>query len=591
MLSASLSGRKRTTPPPASGPAGRRWRWLLLALTCLTCWLALAGATRAAAPLPLDERATYPQMLGERGLYWLDPTGRASADDVARRPAASWQPTQTDRIYPLGEGRAVWLRLRIAPRPTDTHWYLDIPFANLDRATLYTQDAAGQWRAHSAGDRLPVADWAVPGRQPVLPLALSSSLPTEHLLRIEHGYPTSVPILLTEEHQLLTRERLVALGLGVYVGLTLLAMVVALAAALWLRDAASALFVVPTLLLGLSASTFAGVSGWLLWPHQAIWNDRSAAALPLLALVAMLAFVSVATAFGTRAPRLRHAPWALAAAGVALAAALPVLPGDVAVPATAALYSLLLLACLGVPAWAWWRGGDRHALGLLIGMSCLAAPAITHVLGLTGLLPTGLVSRYALLSGSALQLAVVLVTLIWRGRDRSLTRQRMRGLDRVDPATGLATRAAVRDHLRRMTARAQQQRHAYALLLIDLINLGEARRRFGRRAEQELPLRLADRLLTHTRAIDVVGRLGETRFVMLLDGPLDAAGASRLAHKVLSACQQPHEAEADSRLPRVRMALGLLPRDGLDPDQVLDKLAIQLDTVAPGDARALFQLA
>ena len=70
-----------------------------------------------------------------------------------------------------------------------------------------------------------------------------------------------------------------------------------------------------------------------------------------------------------------------------------------------------------------------------------------------------------------------------------------------------------------------------------------------------------------------------------------ASVASRLAHKVLSACQQPHEAEADSRLPRVRMALGLLPRDGLDPDQVLDKLAIQLDTVAPGDARALFQLA
>lgn len=34
---------------------------------------------------------------------------------------------------------------------------------------------------------------------------------------------------------------------------------------------------------------------------------------------------------------------------------------------------------------------------------------------------------------------------------------------------------------------------------------------------------------------------------------------------------------------------GVLPRDGQDPRGVLDQLAIMLDTVAPGDSRALFQ--
>ena len=72
-----------------------------------------------------------------------------------------------------------------------------------------------------------------------------------------------------------------------------------------------------------------------------------------------------------------------------------------------------------------------------------------------------------------------MVTLLWRGRDRSLTRQRMRGLDRADPATGLATQAVVREQLRRMTARAQRQEHAYAVLLIDLVNLAELRHKFG----------------------------------------------------------------------------------------------------------------
>lgn len=566
-----------------------------MALWVLAPWLLgaalMAVAAPATPPLALDERPSLPQMLGERGQFWLDTGGGADPDQVLALPAARWQRTSAEQVYPLRDGRALWIRFSVAPRPAGLHWYLEIPFANLNRATLYTREAGGGWRSHSAGDRLPVADWALPGRQPVLPLAPSPTQATEHLLRIEHAHPISVPILLTEEHQWLTRERLVALGLGAYIGLTLLAMVVALAAGLWMRDAASALFALPTLLLGLSAAGFAGLNGWLLWPRLAAWNDYSAAAFPLLSLAAMLVFLIVATAFGDRAPRLRRLPWALAAAGLLLAAVLPLLPGEQAALAMALLYGLLLLACLGVPAWAWWRGGDPHALGLLLGMGCLAAPGTTHVLRLMGLVPSGVLSRFVLLSGAALQLVLVLVTLLRRARDRSLTRQRMRGLDRVDPATGLATRAAVRDHLRRMTARAQQQRHAYALLLIDLVNLAEARQRFGRRAEHELPLRLADRLLSHTRAIDVVGRLGDRRFVMLLDGPLDAPAAGRLAQHVLAACQQPHETEPGSRLPRVRMALGLLPRDGQDPDQVLDKLAILLDTVAPGDTRALFQLA
>ena len=182
-----------------------------------------------------------------------------------------------------------------------------------------------------------------------------------------------------------------------------------------------------------------------------------------------------------------------------------------------------------------------------------------------------------------------MVTLLWRGRDRSLTRQRMRGLDRADPATGLATQAVVREQLRRMTARAQRQEHAYAVLLIDLVNLAEVRHKFGRRAWQELTLRLADRLLANMREVDTVGRLSDTRFVMLMDGPITADTASRLAQQILAQCLRPIRGRPEGWTPSVRMALGVLPRDGQDPRGVLDQLAIMLDTVAPGDSRALFQ--
>ena len=164
---------------------------------------------------------------------------------------------------------------------------------------------------------------------------------------------------------------------------------------------------------------------------------------------------------------------------MAVTVVLPFLSDAASARATAIVCTALLVGCIAVPAWAWWRGGDRHALGLLIGMVCLAGPATTDVLRLVSVMPTGLISRFVLLSGAALQLAAVMVTLLWRGRDRSLTRQRMRGLDRADPATGLATQAVVREQLRRMTARAQRQEHGYAVLLIDLVNLAELRHKFG----------------------------------------------------------------------------------------------------------------
>ena len=130
-------------------------------------------------------------------------------------------------------------------------------FKALEEAVSFI-GADGTWQSRTAGDHVPVVDWPVPGRQPVLPLTLSSTQPTEHLLRIEHAFATSVPMMLTNEHQVLMRERVVTMGLGIYFGITLLGCVMALAAAVWMRDLASALLVPPTLLLGLSAASFAG---------------------------------------------------------------------------------------------------------------------------------------------------------------------------------------------------------------------------------------------------------------------------------------------------------------------------------------------
>ena len=564
------------------------WAWGIALPVAAQAVASLAGP--AGAPAVLDARPAYASALASHIEYWIDREGQAELSAVATARELPWQPLRPDQVLPLGGRAAVWMRFSMAPLPMHQHWYVEIPFASLNLVTLSSRGADGRWTTLRAGDRIAVADWAVPGRQPLLPLTLSAREVTQHWLRVQHAFPTSVPVFAVEEHQLLRRERLVSLGLGVYFGLTLLATVLTLAAAVWMRDSAAALFVLPALLLGLSAATFAGIGGWLLWPRHPGWADLSSFVLPVLALLATLAFVTVASGFAHRVPRLRRLPWGVVGAGLLLALALAWLPEAWQAGLTALYGTLALLLCIALPGWAWWRGGDRHALGLLIGMVCLAGPASTHILRLLGIMPTGIVSRFVLLSGAALQLAVVLSTLIWRGRDRTLTLQRMRGLDRTDPATGLASPTALQQALRRMTARAQRQNYSFALLMIDLVNLAEMRGRFGRRAEQELPIRLADRLLNHMREVDMVGRLGDKRFVMLMEGPLGPAYAEERAYQLVARCTEPVSGRPEGWAPQLRVALGIMPRDGRDPRQLLDQMAVLLDTVAPGDRRTVFKL-
>lgn len=567
----------------------RSWRavaWLtpLLLMLC-------AFAAQAQPPLlKLDPVPEQARRLGTDGQYWLDPTGRATPAQVMQLPESAWQRTESDHIYPLHTtDDKLWIRLQTAPiGPSDRHWYLEIPYANLDRATLFVQAADGQWTRQEAGDALPVASWPLPHRQPLLQLSPRPDAAVTHLLQIDHAIPTSVPILVTDEQQLLRRERTVSVGLGMYFGISALAILVALSNALRWRDLAFGLYALFTLLTALSAASFAGFAGFMLWPRHAAWNNNAALVFPLLTLAAALAFVVAATELQLRSRRFFTVAAAAVGAGLLLALAAAWLPPTWADEVIGIYAIVALLLGVAVPAWATWHG-DRYAPAFLVGMVCLVAPASSFVMRLFQLAPVGLVTRFLLLGGAALQLSILMVTLLRRARERSLTAQRVHGLDRTDPATGLSTPAVVMERLRRMTARAQRQEHMIAVLLIDLVNMRELRQLFGRRVEQEMPVQLANRLLHVMREIDTAGRLGEHRFIMLIEGPVTLTAIEDQAQRVLAHGLRPMRGRPEGWTPKLRMALGVMPRDARDPDLLLEKLALMLDTVAPGDNRLLFR--
>jgi diguanylate cyclase (GGDEF)-like protein len=192
--------------------------------------------------------------------------------------------------------------------------------------------------------------------------------------------------------------------------------------------------------------------------------------------------------------------------------------------------------------------------------------------------------------GIAIELPVLLVILMVRSQQRREHNRRIQGLDRIDPATGLINEHVFRDRLLRLIAVSQRLKLRSAVLLIDIANVEQIREQFGARSAEELPLRVAGRLLSAAREIDSVARLSEHRFGILVEGPLTAEEVAAAGPRIVARCLMPFKRKPVEWVAQVRIAQGLVPLDGTDADRLLADLAALLVRVPGDDRRAVFPL-
>ena len=572
-------------------PTTRQWRgqwgsWVWRAALALL--LCLAGPASSRTVLDLDT-THQPVLLHDWGDYWLDTTGQRTAPQVRADTALDWQPTHTGLIHPMRSGQALWIRFTIPPAPDSERWYLEVPAPSVNRATLFTEDSAGQWIPQIAGDTLPVASWPVPHRHPLLPVALSAEVPTHYLLRVENATGFSAPLRFVSESALSRDEQRVSLLLGIYFGLTGLAVVLSALSAASLRDPAYALYAPAVAVMALTQAAITGIGGLHLWPRWAVWNDLSVALLPPLTAGLMLLFIAAAVSLSERSARLHRILLALAALCALGAVSTALLPLDdrqrLAQPAIA----LAQLVGLYVLFWAW-RRGDRHAIWLFAGILPVALMATLPILRSQGVLAQSALTLHGMQFAHGLELPVVLVVLMLRSQQLRENMRRIRGLDRIDPATGLINEGVFTTRLARMIARSHRLRHQSAVLLVDVTNIDALQRDFGRPSAQELPLRLAGRLLTTAREIDSVARLSDLRFGLLVEGPLTPKEAEGIGPRVVARCLMPFDDKPGGWVAQVRIASALVPLDGSNAEAVLTHLGAILATAPEGSRRAVYTL-
>lgn len=565
----------------------RGWRhFCRFACACLL--LSWAGVAAAAGHHVKLQAAAGETALGDAGDAWLDTSGDAIVDNVATDARLPWQRTRDGAIYPLRTGQSLWFRFRVGAVEDGERWYLEVPYPAVNQVTLYAPDRLGQWSPQSAGDTLPVADWPLPHRHPLLPLLLPHNQSQQFYVRIHNPHSFSAPLRFTSERALIRQEQRAALVLGLYFGLAGLAAVLGAVAAVSLRDAAFAIYTVTVVLLALTQASLTGVSGLHLWPRLPWWNDLSAMALPVAAIASLLCFFTAAVSISQRSPRMHRILLAMAAGTLLAACSLALVEPSwryrIMVP------TIALGVSVGVTVLAWAaRRGDRHASWLLVGLVPVGVAAVFPLARTAGFIPVSFWTTHAMQIGIAFELPLLLAVLMARSQDRRENYRRLHGIARTDPATGLINADVFRERVARMLTGSERLKHQGLVMLVDIANIEQIRRDFDRRSAEEMPLQVAARLLSVARDIDTVARLSEHRFGMLVEGPLTAEEAAATGPKVVARCLMPFKGKPLEWVAQVRVAQTLVP-NGSSADKVVERLEGVLAAVPADSRRAVFTI-
>ena len=546
------------------------------------------GDVQARTVLDLDARA-QPISLNDWGDYLIDAESAMTAEQVATDPFLKWAPTLTRGIYPLKHGQILWVRFTVPPAPDSERWLVEIPYPAMDRASLYTEDSAGQWNEQRTGDLTAVKSWPTPHRHPLLVVNFNAETPTHYLLRLENAQGFSAPIQFVSSGHLLRSEQQVSLFLGIYFGLALLGLAVGLAGAVAMRDRAYLYFGLCSAFIGLTQAAATGAAGLHLWPDSPNWTDRSLVVLGTGLLMSFLLINATIVSLAQRSRFLNTAMWVVVLAGAAVAVALGLTDSVLRLKLIIPYLVVVILLALAISLWAW-RRGDRFGGWLLLSALPMAVSSTLAISRYLGWIPLSFATEQGILGSMALQMPAMLVVLLLRSQNRRENIRRIQGLDRVDPATGLINSHVFGERMVRMMARSGRLRHESAVVLVDLVNTRQIQDDFGRKAADELPLRVAQRLLSTAREIDSAARLSEHRFGMLVEGPFSAEDAATLGPRIVARCLMPFGGLHVDCVAQVRVAYALVPREGSNAQGLLAQLEACLEAAPLHGKRAVFML-
>jgi len=570
--------------------AGMRRMGLSTAFVGL-CLLAGADVARAGAPPPTLRLSTAMPSVALAGAsqFLIDPAGTLGVDDIEGRQAqAGFAVRPLGHKVLLGDHEALWIRFSARLPVQEDHWHLEVDLPGVDEVALYYRNAVGQWVEQRAGDRLPQSAWPQRGRLPMLDLSAETARDVDYFVRIQHArVPFSGGLFLKTQTLTAEQEQRAMFLLGAYFGLAALALFVALANALVYRDRGFSTYVLYISTMVAGQAGFTGVGGMLFWPEWPVLNNPMTFFMPVLAGATGVWFVRTIAAprqYSILLDRLTVGVL-LALMGVAGFDALQ--PSAIGFELSMNLLTLSMLLVMLLLVLAMARG-DRHSRWIAAGFGLIIIGGTFPVARNFGLMPSGFLSEYGLMLGSALEMPLLFYGLSRRLNEQTETRARARALASMDPLTGLSSQRKLLRQLPLSIDRARSGQ-PLALMVVELANLDSLTREQGAEGADRALVLAASRLKRVVRDTDMVARVGQPHFAVLMESPCSLDEANAIATHAVAQGLRTSSALSDGATLRFHVALATLPLANLDAQATLQKLLQELKLITP-DARKTIRL-
>jgi diguanylate cyclase (GGDEF)-like protein/PAS domain S-box-containing protein len=153
--------------------------------------------------------------------------------------------------------------------------------------------------------------------------------------------------------------------------------------------------------------------------------------------------------------------------------------------------------------------------------------------------------------------------------DRKQAEVRIRYMALHDALTGLPNRALLQDRLGQAIALARRHREKVAVLMLDLDHFKSVNDSLGHSVGDRLLEAVSKRLQACLRASDIVARLGGDEFVIALPAVTTNPNIEQVAHKVLTALDEPLQIEGHELEISASIGISQYPADGENSEALL----------------------
>ena len=142
---------------------------------------------------------------------------------------------------------------------------------------------------------------------------------------------------------------------------------------------------------------------------------------------------------------------------------------------------------------------------------------------------------------------------------------------RRDSLTGAASGAAFNQSIAEAIARSNRLGAAFTVVVAEVDDIAATEASLGPAAVDRILVRAAARLDATTRITDVVARLGDAKFGILLEGADSIEAAVVASEKLADAVSEPTVIDGQSTSSTLTMGAVLYPDDGDRPDRLVEK--------------------